>query len=160
MAAPSANNNGGENIYANNEDDRQQEKETLLPVLDKTATIRTLMSRIDKEDEEISGKEWELEDEDDEVYVMSEDDFHFDEESVLQADVAGGENDEMANFTHFQVPEEESSEASEYSEGDAEIVIEDPFEPATDEHGDKSKIEEISLDNIIPSGRRRNQQII
>jgi hypothetical protein len=164
MTAPtsSTNNKSGDAFYAggNNADEgRQPERETLLPVLDKSATIHTLMRQIDEEVEEVNSKDWKLEDDDDEVYVMSEDDFRNEEEANGQE---GDINNEEGEDGQFQEMDENSSDFSEYSEGDAEMVIEDPFEPVLpqDDQGDKHPLEAISLDNIIPSGRRRNQQII
>jgi hypothetical protein len=164
MTAPtsSSSNKSGDTFYTgnnNNDDGRQPERETLLPVLDKSATIHTLMRQIDEEVEEVNSKEWKLEDDDDEVYVMSEDDFQYEEEVIVQE---GDLNNEEGEDGQFQEMDDNSSDYSEFSEGDAEMVIEDPFEPVLpqDDQGDKHPLEAISLDNIIPSGRRRNQQII
>ena len=116
--------------------DNFSEKEPLLP-FDKNATIRHLVSdaAVDEDD-----KDW---DDDDSEYVMSE---------VEYQEV--GEEAAADDFDVITEPEEDDDDGS-----GAEMVIENPFEEVEPASPSGVKLEAVSLDNIIPTGRRRNQQL-
>lgn len=117
--------------------DNFSEKEPLLP-FDKNATIRHLVSdgAVDEDD-----KEW---DDDDSEYVMSE---------VEYQEV--GEEAAADDFDVITEPEEDDDDDG----SGAEMVIENPFEDVEPASPSGVKLEAVSLDNIIPTGRRRNQQL-
>lgn len=137
-------------------------KETLLPV-DPNATIHHLLSKkrrnnSESEEEDEEGKEWMVEEQDSE-FVLSE----FEEEANGSPNTTTiiNEADDFDEITSSDQDSKdyESEDEDEDGEGSgAEMIVENPFEPVEPNTPSGVKLEPISLDNIIPSGRRRNQQ--
>lgn len=115
--------------------------ETLLPVLDPSATAKALLddSRFD-------------EDEEDDVYMEIVDEDGFSDHSISEAE---------SDFEMCKEDDDAVEEEDEDLDG-AEMVIEDPFEevPSLPAAEGGVKIEALSLDNILPTSRRcRFQQM-
>lgn len=117
--------------------EKHNEKEPLLP-FDKNATIYHLVNSDDDYEE---CKNWEEDGDSD--YIMSE--FEDDNEEGAVEDENEGE--EVHDF----------DEITESDDSGAEMVIENPFEEVEPASSSGVKLEAVSLDNIITSGRRRNQ---
>lgn len=133
----------GEQVVNNNKREEQGEKgkESLLPV-DKDFDVRPFMRSIIKAEEEEGEEAKEEWDDDDSEYVMSEiEDDEFQEDGEAELD----------DFDEITEPEDDDSSG-------AEMVIENPFEEVEPASPSGVKLEAISLENIITSGRRRNQQ--
>lgn len=115
-----------------------------MPV-ERDATIQALLAESEDYDQD--------EAEEDSDYVMSEvEDYYsddLDEQCLPQSSKTIDEATEES--------EKEDADDDDTSSG-AEIIAEEPFKStrANNSTGPSVQVEEISLDNIIPSGRRRN----